>query len=108
MSSKAASIALGVKAAEAAALKKQIEANSAKVKQLEERIKNSHAKLRTAFAKVGLALPDDPTPEDFDNGLAALESYNVRTQQLADAQFASLGFNPSGKAAMDEAVKGRK
>ena len=94
MSNKAASIALGAKAAENAALKKQIETNRAKVAALEERIKNSHAKLQTAFAKVGLALPDNPTPEDFDNGLAALDAFNVRTQQLADAQVMACGFAP--------------
>ena len=94
MSNKALSIELGAKAAENAALQKQIETKRAKVKELEERIKNSHAKLQTAFAKVGLALPDNPTPEDFDNGLAALEGYNARMQQLADAQVMACGFDP--------------
>jgi hypothetical protein len=94
MSNKALSIELGAKAAENAALQKQIETKRAKVKELEERIKNSHAKIRTAFATVGLALPDNPTPEDFDNGLAALEGYNARMQQLADAQVMACGFAP--------------
>ncbi len=95
MSSKAASIALGAKAAEVANAKKQVEASRAQVKALEKRIQDNAAKLKKSFAKFGISLPDDFTKEDLDLAFSFVEAYNIKTEQLADAQVAALGFGPS-------------
>lgn len=94
MSRKAASIALGAKAAEVAAAQKMVEATRAQVKALEQRIKDNAAKLKKAFASFGIRLPDDFSQEDLDMGFAFIEAYNAKTEQLADLQVASLGFTP--------------
>jgi hypothetical protein len=95
MSSKAASIALGAKQAEINAALKQMELLKAKVKGAEDRIQASAKKIKKSFASFGVTLPDNPSKEDLDLAFAYVESYNVKTQQLADAQVAALGFGPS-------------
>ena len=95
MSSRAASIELGAKAAEVANAKKQVEATRSQVKALEKRIQDNAAKLKKSFASFGVSLPDDFTKEDLDLAFSFVEAYNVKTQQLADAQVAALGFGPS-------------
>ena len=97
MSSKAHSIALGAKAAEVANAKKQVELMKAKVGALESRIRDSAASIKKSFAKFGVTLPDNPSKEDLDLAFAFVESYNTRTQQLADKQVASLGFTPKSQ-----------
>ena len=94
MSNKAASIALGAKAAEVAAAQKMVEATRAQVKALEKRIKDNAAKLKKSFAKFGVTLPDDFTKADLDLAFAFVESYNVKTAQLADKMVSSMGFTP--------------
>lgn len=101
MSSKAASIALGAKAAEVAAAQKMVEATRAQVKALEKRITDNATKLKKSFAKFGVTLPDNPSKEDLDLAFSFVESYNVRTQQLADKQVTSLGFTPESKRKRD-------
>ena len=101
MSSKAASIALGAKAAEVAAAQKMVEATRAQVKALEKRIKDNAGKLKKSFAKFGVTLPDDFTKEDLDLAFAFVESYNVKTEQLANQQVASLGFTPESQRKRD-------
>ena len=101
MSSKAASIALGAKAAEVANAKKMVEATRAKVAALEKRITDNAAKLKKSFAKFGVTLPDNPSKEDLDLAFAFVESYNVKTQQLADKQVMSLGFTPESERNRD-------
>jgi hypothetical protein len=95
MSSKAAAIALGAKQAEINAAQKHAAQLKAKVDTLEKRIAASNVKIRKAFAQLGFTLPDDFGKEDLDLAFAFVESYNVKTQQLADAQVAALGFGPS-------------
>jgi multidrug resistance efflux pump len=97
MSRKAASIALGAKAAEVAAAQKQVEATRAQVKALEQRIKDNAAKLKKAFASFGVTLPDNPSKDDLDLCFAYVESYNLRTEQIANQQVASLGFTPESE-----------
>lgn len=97
MSSKAASIALGAKAAEVAAAQKMVEATRAQVKALEKRIQDNAAKLKKSFAKFGVTLPDNPSKEDLDLAFAFVEAFNTKTQQLADQQVASLGFTPESE-----------
>jgi hypothetical protein len=97
MSSKAASIALGAKAAELHAALKQMDALKAKVKGAEDRIQASAKKIKKSFASFGVTLPDDFGKEDLDLAFAFVESYNVRTQQIADQQVASLGFTPQSE-----------
>ena len=101
MSSKAASIALGAKAAEVAAAKKMVEATRAQVTALEKRIKDNAAKLKKSFAKFGVTLPDDFTKADLDLAFAFVEAYNVKTEQLANQQVASLGFTPESERKRD-------
>ena len=101
MSSKAASIALGARAAEVAAANKQVELMKGKVDALQKRIKDNAAKLKKSFAKFGVTLPDDFGKEDLDLAFAFVEAYNVKTQQLADQQVASLGFTPESERNRD-------
>jgi hypothetical protein len=95
MSSKAASIALGAKQAEINAALKQMELLKAKVKGAEDRIQASAKKIKATFAKYGFTVSDSPTPEEIENGLACMEAFNIRTEQLANQQVAALGFGPS-------------
>jgi len=62
---------------------------------LEKRIKDNAAKLKKSFASFGVTLPDDFGKEDLDLAFAYVESFNIKTQQLADQQVAALGFGPS-------------
>jgi hypothetical protein len=94
MSSKAAAIALGSKQAEINAAQQHAAQLKAKVGALEKRIAASNVKIKTAFARLGFTLPDDFTKEDLDLAFAFAEAYNIKTQQLADAQVAALGFEP--------------
>ena len=95
MSSKAASIALGSKRAEINAAQKHNAQLKAQVTALERHIQDNAAKLKKSFASFGVSLPDDFTKEDLDLAFAYVESFNIKTQQLADAQVAALGFGPS-------------
>jgi hypothetical protein len=101
MSNKAASIALGAKAAEVANAKKQVELMKGKVDALQKRIQDNAAKLKKSFAKFGVTLPDNPSKEDLDLGFAYVEAYNVKTEQLANQQVASLGFTPERQRKRD-------
>ncbi len=101
MSSKAASIALGAKAAEVANAKKQVELMKGKVDALQKRIQENAAKLKKSFAKFGVTLPDNPSKEDLDLAFSFVEAFNTRTQQLADQQVASLGFTPESERKRD-------
>ncbi len=97
MSSKALSIELGAKAAEVANAKKQVEVLKAKLQGIKDNIKDLDAKLKKSFAKFGVSLPDDFTKEDLDLAFAYVEAYNVKTEQLANQQVASLGFTPESE-----------
>lgn len=101
MSSKALSIALGAKAAEVAAAKKQVELMRGKVDALQKRIKDNAAKIKKSFASFGITLPDDFGKEDLDLAFAYVESFNIKTQQIADQQVASLGFTPESERERD-------
>ena len=94
MSNKALSIQLGAKQAEIHAALKQIELLKAQVKGAEDRIKASAKKIKTTFAKYGFTVSDSPTPEEMENGLACIEGFNVRSEQLADKMVSSMGFTP--------------
>jgi CRISPR/Cas system CMR-associated protein Cmr5 small subunit len=103
MSSKAASIALGSKQAEINAAQKHNAQLKAQVAALEKRIKDNAAKLKKSFASFGVTLPDDFTKEDLDLAFAFVESFNIKTQQIADQQVAALGFTP--KSELDAAMQ---
>jgi hypothetical protein len=103
MSASALAIKAGVKAAEIAALKRDVVAMKAKVDGLEKRIRASRAAIKRSFASFGLNLPDDFGDAEIEAGKTFIESYNVRTQQIADQQVASLGFTP--KSELDAAMQ---
>lgn len=97
MSNKALSIQLGTKQAEIHAALKQIELLKAQVKGVEDHIKASAKKIKSAFARYGLTVSDSPTPEEVESGLACIEGYNVRAEQLADKMVSSMGFTPQSQ-----------
>jgi hypothetical protein len=94
MSNKALSIQLGAKMAEINASLKQIELLKAQVKGAEDHIKASAKKIKATFARYGFTVSDSPTPTEIENGLACMEGFNVRAEQLADKMVSSMGFTP--------------
>jgi hypothetical protein len=103
MSKHALQIEAGAKAAELHATLKHRDELKAKVSALEKKVKTANANLKASYARIGFAMSDNPSPEELEAGKAYLDGYRTRQKQLADAQFAALGFMPKGE--MDAAMQ---
>jgi hypothetical protein len=104
MSRHALQIALGAKQAEVDAALKLQGKLKAQVSALEKKAKDSAASLKASFARIGYALSDDPSPEQLEAARAYLDGYGIRAKQLAQAQAASLGFEPITDAELNACV----
>jgi uncharacterized protein YigA (DUF484 family) len=83
---------LGAKNAEIAAARKQQAQLKAKLADIKSKLAASNKQLKARFAKFGIQISENPSKEEIESALVVAEGYNIRAQQIAEEQAASLGF----------------